>query len=150
MAVACAACATRGPAAPVPPTDAGSADRATITAMVEEFRRAITSKDGAALRALVVSDATPFVASYVGKHGPAHHDSTARDFIGEVTGSTHRLDERFAMVDVMVFDDLAVMAAAYSFHEDDQQTNHGRELWSLVRVGDGWQIAAVTWTVIVP
>jgi ketosteroid isomerase-like protein len=139
-----AACA--GPGRPPPAAQTSDADTRAIEAVLEQFRAAIIAKDGAAIERLMIAPDVPFRSSQIGD--PTNQNaSTAAEFARDVTAASTAWEEKFWDVSIKADATLAVLDAAYSFHDDGRMTNDGREIWVLIKTSAGWKIASVTWSV---
>jgi len=145
LAVAALAC-TPSAARPAPAAPMADPDVAAIEAVLAEFGRAIVAHDGDAIAALLLTPDAPFRWRRVdtGATGGFPGSSFASDVAG---GSGW--EERFADVAITPRDGLAILDSRYAFLEQGVQTNHGREIWTLVQTAAGWRIASVTWSIVV-
>jgi ketosteroid isomerase-like protein len=139
-----AACAGDAAMAPARPT--GGSEVAAIEAVLVEFQRAIVAHDRGALLELMIDPAVPFRSRDVGTG--ALHEATADGFATQVGETKQAWEERFTDVVISERDGLAVLDASYQFLVDGVITNHGREVWTLIRAADGWKITMVAWTAI--
>jgi hypothetical protein len=142
-----AACATSSSATtPAAPGTDADPDVKAIAAMLGAFQRALVGHDGPALLAMMASPDTAFRSRQV-DNGQLY-TSTAGEFAGAVSGAKETWEERFAHVAITARDGLAVLDADYQFAVNNRITNHGREVWTLLRAPDGWKITMVTWSII--
>jgi ketosteroid isomerase-like protein len=145
-----AACAGQAsPARPVEPAATGPAtgpEVAAIEAVLAEFRRAIVARDGEAMLRTMIGPEVPFRSRQV-DNGKLY-SSTAAEFAKDIATAKEALEERFTNVVITEREAIAVLDANYEFVVNGRVTNHGREVWTLIRTPDGWKITMVTWSVI--
>jgi len=137
-------------------------ERLAIRQVVEAFRTAIIDKDKARFTALFFSgDPARVTWQFVNDDArlarlrAAKPDaSKARDipqsnylsFIDSIVADANTSEEVFSDVSIDTDGEIAAVAFDYAYLEAGQQTNHGREMWQLVRTEQGWKIVSVLWT----
>jgi len=139
------ACAGRAPTESSRPAG-GDPQVATVLAVLGEFQHAIAAHDHDAMLRIMLDADVPFRSRDVATG--ALYRSTAGEFATFIADTAQTPEERFADVVITERDGLAVLDANYQFLVDGKATNHGREVWTLIQVADGWKITMVTWTVI--
>lgn len=137
LLVACAQ-----PRAPVKP----SPEVPAIEAVLAEFWRGILKRDEQALLGIMIDGNVPFRSRNVADG--SLHASTAAEFARWIATDPKAHEERFWNVSISERDGIAVLDADYEFLVEKQATNHGREVWTLIRTPQGWKITLITWSFI--
>jgi hypothetical protein len=123
-----------------------SADSAAVLAAVQRLFDAMLARDTAAARALLVPGARMIsVRGDTVVTRPRVQGDTA--FIAMLATGKERLLERFWQPVVHVQGPIASVWTPYDFHVDGAFSHCGIDAVSLVKVGDAWKIATITWTV---
>lgn len=135
----------RAQGTPAPASGAG-ADSAAVLRAVQRLFDAMLARDTAAARALLLPGAR--MISVRGDTAVARartQGDTA--FIAMLATGKERLLERFWQPVVHVQGPIASVWTPYDFHIDGSFSHCGIDVVSLVKVGDAWRIATITWTV---
>lgn len=126
-------------------TTRGGADVPVLAALQRLFD-AMAARDTAAARALLVPG-----SQFVSARGdttivrPRVQGDTA--FLRMLATTTDRLLERFWQPTVLVDGPVATVWTPYDFHVNGTWTHCGIDAVTLLRVGDAWRIAGITYTV---
>ena len=138
-------------------------DQAAIRQLIDSFRSAIVERDKPRFLGLflhenvtwqaVTEDASlarvrleqPDAAKtgFDAKNTPV---AFADAFVKDPKG----LDESFDNIRIDTDGDVASVAMDYVFLRDGRERNRGREHWLLVRAENGWKIAGVAWSKVLP
>jgi hypothetical protein len=145
LGLALTACADAPPVAKSPAAS-DDPDVRAVNAVLLSFQHALVAHDGAALAAMMASPDVVFRSRQV--DGGKIYTSTAGEFAKEVTEAKETWEEQFAHVSITARDGLAVLDSDYKFLANGKVTNHGREVWTLIRAADGWKISMITWSII--
>lgn len=122
------------------------ADTAAVLSAVQRLFDAMLARDTAAARAVMMPG-----GQLVAIRGdtvvtqPRAFGDTA--FIMQLATGKERLLERFWQPVVHVQGPIASVWTPYDFHVDGKFSHCGIDVVSLVKVGDAWKIATITWTV---
>ncbi len=115
--------------------------------MAEEFMRALSAKDTAALSGLMTADAT-LHSVREGAEGPEVRLSTRVDFLNSLGGDERELLERIWDPTVLVSGSVAVVLAPYDFYVEGQFSHCGTDIFTFLRGAAGWRISGVTYDVV--
>lgn len=128
-------------AAPREPADVGA-----VRATVQRLFDAMEQRDTAVARALLVPGAHMIAirGDTVVTRARAQSDTS---FIAQLATGKERLLERFWQPTIHVDGPIASVWTPYDFHVDGKFSHCGVDAFSLVRVGDAWKVASITWTV---
>ena len=137
--------------------EATSADRAAITAVVEQFRTAIVDKNADRFFSTLYDRKT----AWIGSLGQSSWDraraakpdasreftSDPASFINWVTSSDFPIEERFKPVAITNDDAVATVHFEYGFYVKNDLQNTGLETWSLAKTASGWKITSIVYSV---
>ena len=126
------------------PATAQSA-RDSVVATVNQFFRAMTAHDSAALAILQMPDGVHFAARVQGD-SVAISRGTTEAFAGRIGAMKDALVERMWEPTVLVHGPLAVVWAPYDFHRNGTFTHCGIDAFTLLRSPTGWKVATVSYT----
>jgi hypothetical protein len=119
------------------------AERQAVLAAVDSFFAAMSRRDTAASRAILLPGAM-FYAVAPGR-APGSTPDTA--YIRSIGGRTAALRERIWNPRVEVHGPIAEVWTRYDFHVDGKFSHCGIDDFSLMLTPSGWTIAAATYTV---
>ncbi len=138
-------------------------DVSAIEQVVESFRTALIEKDKATYMRLFFSDKPEDIGwQFVSEDSRLDHIRKTRpdaikarripgnnfvSLIDAVVATKEPREEKFANVQVQTDGDIAAVSFDYSFHANGKMTNWGKEMWQLVRTGDGWKIFSVVYSI---
>ena len=127
---------------------AQSADSAAVVQAAETILRAISTRDTALARTVLLPGAQ-FVATAATAPGVAARPrvSTDREFYVSLPMGRERYLERMWAPVVTLHGDVATLAAPYDFHVDGTFSHCGVDVFALVRGATGWRISSITYTV---
>lgn len=117
----------------------------SVTAVVQEFFRAMQARDSAGLRSTITPDATAWAITSGSNKTPAARPLS--DFPADLVRGDRRLLERMWTPTVLVHRETAVVWTPYDFHVNGTFSHCGVDAFSLVRGEGRWRIAAITYTV---
>jgi hypothetical protein len=128
------------------PAQAGQADeRAAVLATVQQLFDALTARDEAAIRGIVLPEG--HITRHAARDGEAVlRTGTWEEWIGQIMGSTRRLEERAVDSEVRVRGNLAAVWMEYDFLVDGVRSHCGANLLDLARVDGRWKILNVSYT----
>ena len=116
-----------------------------VVGMAEALFRAMRGKDAAAIRAMMLEDARLLAVD--SREQPSAVSWTSMEqFVQRISGGGGELLERSWDPEVRIDGDLAQLWTAYDFYVDGQFSHCGIDAFHMVRTGDGWKIAQVTYT----
>jgi hypothetical protein len=129
---------------------------AQIEQVVAKFQAALIAKDKAGLESLfmpeggswfeVLGDDAYHQLSAKHPQMPRFHADSYQHFIGFVTGSKQRLEEKFSNVRIETDGAVASVYFDFVFLADGQLNNRGHETWQLVNTGAEWKISAMAYS----
>jgi hypothetical protein len=133
--------ASRPSAAPAP-----DPARAEVVAVANRLFAAMESRDTAEIRRLFLPQGR--IVS-VGSQGGATmvRERSVDEFIPTIAAAPEPLRERMWSPEVRIDGDLAMLWAPYDFHRGAQFSHCGSDAFQMVRLGGGWRIAALSYTV---
>jgi len=129
------------------PTPGPGSTEAELIRMAEEFMRALSAKDTAALSGLMVEDAT-LHSVREGAEGPEIRLSTRADFLNSLGGDERELLERIWDPTVLVSGSVAVVLAPYDFYVEGQFSHCGTDVFTFLKGAEGWRVTGVTYDVV--
>lgn len=145
-------------AAPQPATDIQA-----IEQVVESFRTSLINKDKPTYMSLFFSDRPEDIGwQFVSEDlrlqdiRKAKPDAIkarkipANNFIALIdaaVASPKPREEKFFNTKIETDGDVASVSFDYSFHDDGEKTNWGKEMWQLVRTEQGWKIFSVIYSI---
>jgi len=143
-----------------------AADLTALQQVVESFRVAIMRKDKPTFTSLFFSDRPEVITwqsvvddpslrrirqtrpeALKARHRP---DNNFVSFIDAVVQSTRSEEEQFSDITIDTDGEIASISFDYVYLVDGHPTNHGREMWLLVRTEQGRKITSVVYTVRLP
>ena len=119
--------------------------RDSVVATVNEFFRAMTARDTAALARVQFADGIQYAARMQGD-SVAIRRGTFEAFSQQLTGIRDIWVERMWEPTVLVHGPLAVLWAPYDFHRNRTFSHCGIDAFTLLRSPTGWKIATVSYT----
>ena len=132
------------------------ADRAAIEKVMKQFHDAVVTHDGATLSGLflpdaniwlnVLTDSTYDRAKAKTPAPPKVRVSNYRDFAKFVSTTTQSLDPEHSNIVIHTDGTIAAVYFDFVFKADGKANNAGSETWQLVKAGDGWRIAAISYS----
>ena len=124
-----------------------SLDSVTVIGVVQDLLRAISTRDSALARRLVLPGAQ--LASIPDPAGPTNAGRTQTDsqFVAMLGGTKQRLLERMWNPTVFLQGSLAVVRTPYDFHIDGAFSHCGVDVFTLVRSKSEWRVTHVVYTV---
>lgn len=125
--------------------DASASDSAGPVAAVEAFMRAFTAKDEAAMAALVTDGAAMAVVQQRAE-GNRARAMPMREALAGIASSPEDMAEPLDVRAVMVEGPVAMVWADYGFYLNGEQSHCGVDVFTLVRVAEGWRIATITYS----
>lgn len=127
-------------------TSAQSTAKDSVIATVNEFFRAMTARDSAAVRRVTTADGI-FYAVRARGDSTTINRSTNESFAQTIVTTRDTYLERMWEPTVMVHGPIAVLWTPYDFHRSGQFSHCGIDAFSLVRASTGWKIATIIYTV---
>ena len=123
-----------------------SADSAAAVGAAESLLRAISTRDTALARRLLMPGAQ--LASVADPAGPASAGRLQSDsqFVAALAGSKQSLLERMWNPTVFLQGSLAVVRAAYDFHIDGVFSHCGVDVFTMVRSLGEWRVTHIAYT----
>ena len=124
---------------------ASRASQDSVVAVVNEFFRAMTARDTAAMRRVQLADGIQYAVRY-------RPDSVVvsrgefEGFVRQLATMRDTLVERMWQPTVLVHGAIAIVWAPYDIHRNRQFMHCGVDAFTLVRGSSGWKIATVTYT----
>ena len=119
--------------------------RDSVVATVNEFFRAMTARDTAALDRVQVADGILYAARMQGD-SVAIRRGTFEGFAQQLAGTRDTYVERMWEPTVLMHGPLAVVWAPYDFHRNKTFSHCGIDAFTLLRSPTGWKIATVSYT----
>ena len=119
--------------------------RDSVVAAVNEFFRAMTARDTAALARVQFTDGIQYAARMQGD-SVAIRRGTSEGFAQQLAGMSDTYVERMWEPTVLVHGPLAVVWAPYDFHRNRTFSHCGIDAFTLLRSPTGWKIATVSYT----
>ena len=133
-------------AAPAQAPAAAASDRDQVLAAVQGFFDAMARRDPDLARRVMMPEGQ-FITTTdpPGANGP--RASSFKGFIDGLAGGTGALLERMWNPDVKIAGAIAVVTTPYDFHRDGKFTHCGTDIFTLVKMADGWKISGGSYTV---
>ena len=119
--------------------------RDSAVAAVNEFFRAMTAKDTAAIRRVQFSDGISYAVRVRGDSALIGR-GTLEGFAQQLAGMRDTYVERMWNPTVLVHGPIAVVWAPYDIHRNREFMHCGVDAFTLIRTPGGWRIATVTYT----
>jgi hypothetical protein len=128
------------------PVDAATGtERAEVIQTAQAMFDAMSTRDTATLRRLLMPEAMLFVADE--RQSPAVPSSRNIDsFLQMIATSTETLTERMYDPRVYIDGGVAILWARYTFHRNDRQSHCGHDGFHFVRADGQWRIASIIFT----
>lgn len=122
------------------------ADSAAVVTVAEDLLRAISTRDTALARKVMLPGAQ--LASIADPAGPTTAGRTQSDqqFIASLSTGTAKYLERMWTPTVFLQGSLAVVRAPYDFHVDGTFSHCGVDVFTMVKSRDEWRITHVVYT----
>lgn len=126
----------------------GPADSAAVILASETLLRAISTRDTAMARPLLLAGGT-FTSAREGASGaaPTARLQTFADFMQNLPNGKERFLERMWSPSVWFDGPLAEVRARYDFHIDGVFSHCGVDVFTLLQTAGGWRIAGVSYSV---
>ena len=124
---------------------AAQSPRDSVVAAVNEFFRAMTARDTAALRRVQFPDVVQYAARARGD-SVAVGRGTFENFAQQLATMRDTYVERMWEPTVLVHGPLAVVWAPYDIHRNREFMHCGVDAFTLLRSPTGWKIATVSYT----
>ncbi len=138
----CAVTMIMGDAAPV----AAQTTRDSIVTTVQRFFDAMSTRDVATTRALLVADGH-YHRVNADNAAAAIQRVTFDDYLARLATTDVTLLERMWQPTVLHHGPIAVLWTAYDFHQDGVFSHCGVDAFHLIRSDAGWKIASIVFTV---
>ncbi|MDP3775789.1 MAG: hypothetical protein Q8Q85_16140 [Gemmatimonadales bacterium] len=120
------------------------APRDSVVAVVNEFFRAMTARDTAALARIQVSGSMHYAVRRA--ETVTYRERSGTAWLRQLADSRDTLVERMWDPTVMVHGPLAILWAPYDIYRNGEFVHCGVDAFTLVRTQAGWQITAVAYT----
>lgn len=121
---------------------AQSADEKEVLGVIDKIFVAMTARDTAASRALLL----PGAALYSVRNGTARVQSDTA-YISSLTRGTDKLLERIHNPTVLIRGEVAQVWAPYEFLVNDKLSHCGADSFTFLKTPTGWRMASVTYNV---
>ncbi len=133
-------------------------DTDAIVQVTKDFQAALLGKDAKKLSSLFLnskilftSPASPARVKQRRQAGEVGFDGInaagASDFVAFIAASAEVIEEKFYNIRITQDRHLAWVMFDFEFLEGKQVTNHGLEMWQLLKTDDGtWKIFSVVWS----
>lgn len=141
-------CAASTNAGLATPESASATDRAAVIAAVQSLFDAMRTRDTIALRAGFTPGAQLVSIRTVPGSPPRYQVMPLAAFVTSIGRPGEELVERMWNPRVEVAGDIASLWAPYDFRVGADFSHCGHDAVHLVRMPDGWKIAAITYTVV--
>lgn len=118
-----------------------------VAATVRAYMSAFDDQDEEAMNALQVEGAhLIMVREGAGDQKPVSRSVTLSDANRSIASSTRDLVEPIAITALMVEGPVAMAWADYSLFVDGEKSHCGIDIFTLVRIGEEWKIATITYS----
>jgi hypothetical protein len=121
---------------------AQSSDEKAVLATVDKIFVAMTARDTAASRALIL----PGGYFYSTREGKTRVQSDT-SYINSLARGTDKLLERIYEPKVLIHKEMATVWARYDFFVNDKRTHCGVDSFTFLRTDTGWRMANVSYNV---
>jgi len=128
------------------PAQAQNPEEAAILETIQHVFDGINEKNADLIRQSMMPDGILY-ATFLEEDSPAARYTSAEDFAAGITEAESVYHERMFEHELHVQDGVALVWAAYDFHIDGNFSHCGVDTFSLVKTGDNWRVAALTYTV---
>ena len=123
-------------------------EKQKILAVLKQFEEGIQEKNVDKLTGIFMYPDAPLLGvregSFTGTFDPKRN--TAAGLVRTVTGEID-MQERLSGYDFYINGGIASVHCKYEFFRDGKMTNHGTDIFSLVKTPGGWKIMSVIYTV---
>ena len=133
-------------ATPPEPTATPVSDRDQVLQVVQSFFDALAKHDGEALRVLAPAGGQITVAPVPEMNRALRRRSTEDD-AENIKKSTEAWLERMWNPTVLVEGRIAVVWTPYDFHRDGKFSHNGIDVFTLMKLDDGWKIVSTAYTI---
>jgi len=116
-----------------------------VASTVQDFMSAFDAGDEALMMELMVEGAQVLLVREDAENGQVRNVHLA-DLASRIASSSADLKEPIAIRSVMVEGPVAMVWADYSLFVDGARSHCGVDIFTLVREGDGWKIATITYS----
>jgi hypothetical protein len=132
---------------PVAQREAAGEVRDAVLAAVHGFSRALTARDVAASKAVLLAEGQGYATRSVADGSVQIRRETNEAYFEWLATTPDELLERMWDETVMVHGPIAFVWATYDYHENGVFSHCGVNALSLVRTDEGWKSADWVWTV---
>lgn len=122
-----------------------SAEQKEVLAVLDRFFEAMTSRDTAASRAVLLPGANFYIAVEGAKPTTAQSSDTA--YIRSLGTAKAVLRERIWNPTVLVQPSIAQVWTPYDFHVDGKFSHCGTDVFVFLRTSTGWRMATAAYTI---
>ena len=129
------------------PAVAQRGDSAAVVAVAQAALRAISTRDSAAARRVMLPGATLLAVNAPDDPTAAPRVQSDTAFFTRLASSKQSLTERMWTPTVVLHGTLADVHAPYDFHIDGKFSHCGTDVFTLVRAKGEWRIASIVYTV---
>jgi hypothetical protein len=117
-----------------------------VERVARDFLAALSRGDTSTLRSLMLPGMS-LASVRQGPQGPVARGTSGEDFLTSLGGEGRRILERMWNPEVRIQDRVAVVWAPYDFHLEGQFSHCGVDVFTLLKVADGWKVTGVTYEV---
>ena len=142
LLLAIVSCHAAGPVPSGPPAP----DRDQVLKIVQGFFDAMGKSEAEALRILAVPGSQITVAPRPGTDAPVRRRMIEAD-IDSLKANKNQLFERMWNPTVLIEGRIAVVWTPYNFHRNGKFTHNGTDVFTLMKLTDGWKIVSIAYTV---
>jgi len=121
-----------------------SQDVADIRKVMDSFHEAVVSHDGARLGTLFIPEGSTWLN--VLKSPATVRVGSYQDFAKFVSTTKSQLNPKHSHIHIHTDGTIASVYFDFVFLIDGREENKGSETWQLVKGGEGWRIAAITYS----
>ncbi|WAT17637.1 nuclear transport factor 2 family protein [Aurantiacibacter sp. MUD11] len=131
--------------APFPASAGENAERERVLETVEAFMAAFDAKDPETMATMLTEDA---VATWVHAEQPdvPAQSTRAQELVAFVASVPGEIAEPIEVIEVLVDGPVAMVWADFGFYLDGERSHCGVDIFTLVREGDEWKIATITYS----
>lgn len=122
-------------------------DSAAVVAVAQAALRAISTRDSAAARRVMLPGATLMAVNAPDDPAMSPRVQSDTGFYVSLGTSKQRLTERMWAPTVIPHGTIAEVHAPYDFHIDGRFSHCGTDVFTLVRAKGEWRIASIVYTV---
>lgn len=122
-------------------------EQAAVASTVQRYIDAMASRDADALASTMLPEASLHAAAVEpsGELRPPR-SRTAEEFVDWLRGTTDAQLGRIWGYEVRVHDRVATLWTPYDFWRNGEFSHCGVEIFTLVKLAEGWRIASITYT----